>query len=65
MKNEKGITLMALIITIVLLLIIASITISSITSGDGILKHADNEHNKVQTEVNNLKDKINSLYIEK
>ena len=40
-KTEKGITLIALIITIVVLLILAAVAISSITN-DGILSYANN-----------------------
>jgi len=40
-KMEKGITLVALIITIVILLILAAVAISSITN-DGILRYATN-----------------------
>ena len=40
-KIEKGITLIALIITIVVLLILAAVAISSITN-DGILQYAQN-----------------------
>ena len=44
-KMEKGITLIALIITIVVLLILASVAISSIQN-DGILSYAENVANK-------------------
>ena len=37
MKNQKGITLLALVITIIVLLILAGITISAIT-GDKVKK---------------------------
>ena len=40
-KMEKGITLIALIITIVVLLILAATAISSITN-DGVLQYAQN-----------------------
>ena len=40
-KKEKGITLVALIITIVVLLILAVVTINSI-QGDGVIKYAQN-----------------------
>ena len=39
LKNQKGITLVALIITIIVLLILAVVTIQAIT-GDGIITHA-------------------------
>ena len=40
-KDQKGITLIALIITIIVLLILAVVTISAVT-GDGIINHAEN-----------------------
>lgn len=40
-KTQKGITLVALIITVIVLLILAGVTIGSI-SGDGIVGHAKN-----------------------
>ena len=40
-KNQKGITLIALIITIVVLLILAVVTIRAV-QGDGIIEHAKN-----------------------
>ena len=44
LKNqEKGITLIALIITIVVLLILAGITIANITGGEGIIEQASNK----------------------
>ena len=40
-NNNKGITLIALIITIVVLLVLASVAIAAI-KGDGIISHAKN-----------------------
>ena len=42
MKNNKGITLIALIITIIILLILAGVTITMLTGDNGILKQATN-----------------------
>ena len=42
LKNEKGITLIALIITIIVLLILAGITIGMLTSNNGVLKQGTN-----------------------
>ena len=38
MSNQKGITLIALVITIIILLILTGITIFSLTSENGIFK---------------------------
>lgn len=40
--KEKGITLIALVITIVILLILAGITITTLTGNNGILTQANN-----------------------
>ena len=66
--NPKGITLIALVVTIVVLLILAGITINLLFAEGGILKKAD-EANKVHKEamnsdweaINDITDKINGL----
>ena len=40
-NTQKGITLVALVVTIVVLLILASITIGAVTSENGILRNAN------------------------
>ena len=40
MKNQKGITLIALVITIIVLLILAGVTIAMLTGKNGILNKA-------------------------
>lgn len=45
MKNEKGITLVALVVTIIVLLILAGVTIGMATSGTGIFGRAKNAAN--------------------
>lgn len=39
-KKEKGITLVALVITIIVLLILAGVTISLVVSDDGVINKA-------------------------
>ena len=63
-RQEKGITLIALIITIVVLLILAVVTINSI-QGDGIIRYAQNaadeyteKANQEQTDLNTLLEQI-------
>ncbi|MBO4293366.1 MAG: hypothetical protein J5881_03150 [Clostridia bacterium] len=46
MSESRGITLIILIITIVVLIILAGVTISNITSDDGVLKEATHEHDE-------------------
>ena len=50
--NEKGITLISLVVTIVVLLILAGITIGIVTSDDGLIKNANDA--KEQTEISVL-----------
>lgn len=52
LKNSKGITLIALVITIVVLLILASVSIAMLTGDNGILKKQ-------------MKQKKKQLYLEK
>ena len=55
-KNEIGITLIALVITIIVLLILAGISIATLTGDNGILTQAQNA--KEQTEIANEKEII-------
>ena len=47
-KSQKGITLLALVITIIVLLILAGITISAITSDNGIIQNAISEKERAE-----------------
>ena len=49
MKKERGITLVALVITIIVLLILAGVTIAQATSGSGIFNQAKNAANAYNT----------------
>lgn len=56
MKNNKGITLIALIITIVVLLILAAITIVAVTDNDSAAKKA--YQGKLETEKGEISDAL-------
>ena len=60
--NKNGITLIALVITIVVLLILAGITIGVITSDNGIIKNTNNA--KEQTEIDNEKEIIDEATVQ-
>ena len=62
MKNQKGITLLALVITIIVLLILAGITISAITGDNGIIGNA--EQAKEETEIANEKEIIEKATVQ-
>lgn len=64
--RNKGITLIALVITIVVLLILAGVTIATLTGDNGLLKRAQDAKNKTeqaqkdeQNILNNYEDKLN------
>ena len=57
MKNNKGITLVALVITIIVLLILAGVTIASLSGDNGILTRG--KQAKIDNEIGNTKDLIN------
>ena len=54
MKNNKGITLIALVITIIVLLILAGVSIAMLTGNNGILTQANEA--KVWTELGSVDD---------
>ena len=55
-KQEKGITLVALVITIIVLLILAGVSISLVMGDNGVLSQANNAVNS--TELASVKDEI-------
>ena len=57
MKNNKGITLVALVITIIVLLILAGVTIASLSGDNGILTRG--AESKEATEIGEAKDQVN------
>ena len=66
MKNQKfksmnGITLIALVVTIVVLLILAGVSINAIFSENGIIKRAQDAQNKMDKATQNDLDAINGL----
>ena len=62
MKKEAGITLLALVITIIILLILAGITINAITGDNGIIGNAGKA--KEETEITNEKEIIEKATIQ-
>ena len=62
LKRKKGITLIALVITIIVLLILAGVSIAMLTGDNGILKQALRA--KELTEISSEEEYINLLIIE-
>lgn len=60
-KNEKGITLIALVVTIVVLLILAGVSINAVFSDNGIIKKAQNAQNKMNEAQQKDLNSINAL----
>ena len=60
-KQETGITLIALVVTIVVLLILAGVSINAIFSENGIIKRAQDAQNKMDQATQNDLDSINEL----
>lgn len=61
-NNEKGITLVALVITIIVLLILAGVTIMALSGDNGILNRAS--QSKVSTNISNVKDAFSTVAAE-
>ena len=57
-KERKGITLIALVVTIIILLILAGISISMLTGQNGILNRAQEAKNKTEQAQEDEKEKI-------
>lgn len=60
-QANKGITLIALVVTIVILLILAGITINLVFSDNGIIKKAQETANKTQEAIENEQAQMNEL----
>ena len=56
MKDQKGITLIALVITIIVLLILAGISIAMLTGDEGILTKASDS--TVENDIGSAKDQV-------
>ena len=63
-KEKKGITLIALAVTIVVILILAAVTIDAVFSEDGIINKAKEAANAMNNAVANDQASLNNLYNE-
>ena len=61
-EKEKGITLLALAITVIVLLILAGITIGAVTGDNGIIRNAQNA--KEDTEIANEKEVVEKATVQ-
>ena len=60
-KNDRGITLIALVVTIVVLLILAGVSINALFGNSGIIEKAKEAQNKMDQAVENDQKGINEL----
>ena len=61
MKNERGITLIALVVTIVVLLILTGITINTVVDRNGVLGKAQQTQNDISNSINESQGKLDNL----
>ena len=62
LKSEQGITLVALVVTIVVLIILAGITLSLVVGQNGIVNKTKEARDKTQTDQLNTELAMNTLY---
>lgn len=60
-SNHKGVTLIVLVVTIVVLLILAGVSISVLSGDDGIIKKAQESQNKSEEGVQKDKERVKTL----
>ena len=60
-KQEKGITLIALVVTIVVLLILAGVSINAIFNENGLIKKAQEAQNKMDQATENDQKELNNM----
>ncbi|MGN1326753.1 MAG: type II secretion system protein, partial [Clostridia bacterium] len=64
LKNSKGITLIALVVTIVILLILAAISINAVIGENGLITKARDAKAKTEQDAVNTEIALNNLYDE-
>ena len=60
-KSSKGITLIALVISIIVMLILAGVSIAMLTGTNGILTQAQNAKKATEEETENEKRKLSQV----
>ena len=61
MRNNKGISLVALVVTIVVLLILAGVSINLVLGDNGIVKRAQDAKNKTEEDLANTQEVMNQM----
>ena len=61
-KNKRGITLLALVITVIVLTILLTIAVNMFTGDDGILDAAESAKDNVQSTQTQVQKRLNEIY---
>ena len=61
-NDNKGITLVALVVTIVVLLILVSISVRSLTGDEGLIKRTENAVTEVNETTTSVQSNLNELF---
>lgn len=61
MKNQKGITLIALIITVIVMVIMAAAAISLVWGQDNMIRQVENAVTNYETKATETQNSINTL----
>ena len=62
MKKQKGITIIALVITVILLIIVTAITINAIVGDDGLINVAEETKEQTSQTRDETQSKLNEIY---
>lgn len=61
MKGQRGVTLVALVITVIVMLILAGVAISALTANDGLFQKTSKAADLYNTASQDEKDKMDHL----
>lgn len=62
-KNNKGVTLIALVVTVIVLIILSGVSVSVLTGDNGLINKAREERTEVNETVDNTQSNLNELYV--
>ena len=62
MKNNNGITMVTLVVTVVILILLTGITVYTLTEDNGLLRNTREVKRKSQNEENTFIEEMNSVY---
>lgn len=60
-KGQNGITLVALVITVIVLLILAGVALATLTGNDSIIDNANNAVTKYNTQSNSTQNLLDGI----